>query len=256
MRLTTVGTGTAAPHARRVCAGHLVEAGAARLLLDCGPGVVHRLAGLGLRWDTITHVALSHFDNDHIGDLVTLAVAWRWGQLPPRTTPVEVLGPAGTGALVERLAAALWDKLRDPGYPLGVRELGDGEAAELGDGVRIRARKVPHTPESIAYSIERGGRRLVYTGDTGADDGLAAWAAGADVLLAECSLPATMGMPSHLTPEQVGALAARAAPGLLVLTHFYPPVEQVDVRGIVAAAGYAGPVVLADDGWGTEIEER
>lgn len=255
MRLTTVGTGTAAPHPRRVGAGHLVEAGAARLLLDCGPGVVHRMAALGLPWGTITHVALSHFDNDHVGDLVTLAVAWRWGQLPPRTAAAEVVGPPGTTALVERLAAALWDKLLAPGYPLSVRELADGAAAELGDGVRVRARKVPHTPESVAYSIERGGRRIVYTGDTGADDGLAAWAGGADVLLAECSLPASMAVPSHLTPEQAGALAARAGPGRLVLTHFYPPVEQVDVRGIVAAAGYAGPVVLAEDGWSTEIEE-
>ncbi len=255
MRLTAVGTGTAAPHPRRVCAGHFVEAGSVRLLLDCGSGVVHRMAALGVPWSSISHVAITHFDNDHIADLVTLAVAWRWGQLPARTAPVEILGPPGTAALVQRLGAALWDKLADPGYALSVREIAAGDGVELGDGVRLAARKVPHTPESVAYSVERGGRRIVYTGDTGADDGLADWAAGCDLLLCECSLPAAMAMPTHLTPEQAGALAARAAPALLALTHFYYPVEQVDVPAIVAAAGYRGPVVLAEDGWSTEIEE-
>ena len=46
-----------------------------------------------------------------------------------------------------------------------------------------------------------------------------------------------------------------AGPGMLVLTHFYPPVEAVDIRGIVAER-YAGPVVLAFDGWSTVIEDR
>jgi len=39
-----------------------------------------------------------------------------------------------------------------------------------------------------------------------------------------------------------------------VLTHFYPPVERVDVRALVGAH-YAGPVTLADDGSTFEIEE-
>jgi ribonuclease BN (tRNA processing enzyme) len=255
MRLTTVGTGAAAPTPHRVCAGHLVEAGDARLLLDCGSGVVHRMAELGLRWADITHVALTHFDNDHVSDVATLVVAWRWGQLPARSAPAEIIGPPGTRAFLERLAAALWDKLLAPGFPVEVRELAPGDAWELPGGARISARKVPHTPESVAYSVERGGRRLVYTGDTGPDPELGGWAAGCDVLLCECSLPAALATPSHLTPEGCAEIAARATPGHLALTHFYPPVEQVDVRGIVATR-YRGPVTLASDGWSIELEER
>lgn len=252
MRLTTVGTGAAAPDARRVNAGHLVEAGAVRLLLDCGSAVVHRMASLGAEWQAITHVAITHFDADHVSDLATLFVAWRWGQLPARTAPVTVLGPPGTGALMERIAGALWDKLLAPGYPVEVRELSPGESVDLG-GVRLACLKVPHTAESVAYSVEHGGRRIVYTGDTAPDAALGAWAHGCDVLLAECSLPAEMAVPSHLTPEQVGALAAAARPGLLVLTHFYPPVERVDVRSIVARH-FDGPVVLAHDGWQLDLD--
>jgi ribonuclease BN (tRNA processing enzyme) len=106
----------------------------------------------------------------------------------------------------------------------------------------------------VAYSIERGGRRIVYTGDTGYDPMFAEWAHGTDVLLCECSLPVDMAIAEHLTPEQCGALAAAALPGHLVLTHFYPPVERIDVRAAVAMH-YAGPVTLADDGSTFEIEE-
>ena len=254
MRLTTLGTGTAAPSPSRVNAGHLLEAGGVRLLLDCGSGVVYRMASLGVDWRTITHLAITHFHADHVSDVATLLVAWRHGQLPARTAPATIFGPPGTAALIDRLAAALWKDLASPGYPLHVAELPFGGEAELAPGLRLATTKVPHTEESVAYSIEHGGRRVVYTGDTAFDPALGAWAQGCDVLLCECSLPRAMAVPSHLTPEECGALAAIARPRTLALTHFYPPVEQVDVRAAVAER-FHGEVVLATDGWSTEIED-
>ena len=254
MRLTTVGTGTISLAAGRACAGHLVEAGAVRLLMDCGPGVAHRMAALGIDWWSLTHVAFTHFHLDHVADFATLSFAWRYARLPGREQPLTLVGPPGTRALLERIAAAHGPWLTEPAYPFTVVELAPGEALDLGDGVRLEARKVPHTPESVAYSVEHGRRRVVYTGDTGFDPGLAEWASGCDVLLCECSLPTEMAIPTHLTPEQCGALAAAALPKHLVLTHFYPPVERVDVRAIVGAH-YAGPITLASDGSTFEIEE-
>ena len=254
MRLVTLGTGTVALTGARVCAGHLVEAGAVRLLLDCGSGITHRLAELQVQWREITHVAITHFHTDHIGDLPTLVFAWKYGDRPGRSAPLTLIGPHGLVDQLERLAGAFGEWLREPGFPLTVVELDAGGSLELGDGVRLRATKVPHTPESVAYSIERGGRRIVYTGDTGYDPMLAEWARGTDVLLCECSLPVDMAIAEHLTPEQCGALAAAALPGHLVLTHFYPPVERIDVRAAVAMH-YAGPITLADDGSTFEIEE-
>jgi ribonuclease BN (tRNA processing enzyme) len=249
MRLVTVGTGAAAPSATRVQAGHLVEAGDVLLLMDCGSGISHRLATLALPWSGITHLALTHFHADHTSDLATVMVAWRYGQLPPRSAPLTIVGPPGTRALLDRLAAALWPAMLEPGFPVTVIEQARGTTLPLGGGVALASHPVPHTPESVAYSVEHGGRRLVYTGDTAPDAAvLGAWAAGCDLLLAECSLPMAMAVPSHLTPEQVGELAAVARPGLLVLTHLYPPVEQVDILALVAAR-WAGPTVIAHDGW-------
>src|SRR4029434_2427685 len=100
MKITTVGTGTAAPHAKRVQSGALIEVGAVRLLIDCGSAVVTRMAELGIRWQDITHVANTHFHADHTSDLATLIYAWRYGQLPPKTDPVELIGPPGFNALM------------------------------------------------------------------------------------------------------------------------------------------------------------
>lgn len=254
MRLTTLGTGTISLTADRVRAGHLVEAGDVRLLLDVGSGITHRLAGTGVDWWGITHVALTHFHADHYGDLPTLLFAWRYARLPGRDQPLAVIGPVGTRLLLDRLAEAFGEWVTAPGFPLTVHEIASGEAIELGSGVRLSARQVPHTAESVAYSVEHEGVRLVYTGDTGVDDSLGPWAAGCDLLLAECSLPERLAIPTHLTPERCGDLAAVARPGRFVLTHFYPPVLDEDITAIVGTK-YGGPVMLAHDGWQIDIED-
>ena len=255
MRLTTIGTGTAAPSASRVCSGHLVEARDARLLLDCGSGVVFRMAQRGIDWMGITHLALTHFHADHTTDIATLLFAWRYGAIPWRTAPIDIYGPPGTTDLLGRLDAAFGGSFRMLGFEIRVHDVAEGERVTVTEGMEIASHKVPHTPESVAYCIECEGRRMIYTGDTGPDEALGQWAAGCDLLLAECSLPESMRMATHLTPEGCGELAARAGTRHLVLTHFYPPVELVDIRAIVAER-FAGAVTLAGDGWSTDIEER
>jgi len=248
MKVTTLGTGTIALTPARVRAGHLLETGSVRLLLDCGSGVLQRLADHHVPWMTITHVALTHFHIDHLGDLPSLIFAWRHGDLPARTAPVEIIGPVGTRALLDRLAAGFGGWVTEPGFPLTVREIDFGGEIPLAEGVALACRKVPHTDESVAYSITHEGNRVVYTGDTGFDEGLAEWAAGCDLLLCECSLPATMAIPEHLTPEQCAAIGKLARPRLLALTHLYPPLDRTDVLGTVKAT-FDGHVIVTYDGW-------
>jgi len=255
IRFTTLGTGTVALNGERSCAGYLYEADDVRLLLDCGSGITRRLAELGVAWPAITHVAFTHFHIDHHGDFPTLVFAWKYGQLPPRSAPLDIIGPVGTRALIERLAAAYGDWLLIPGFPVTIREIAPAEAIQLTGSVRISAFKVPHTEESVAYSIEHGGRRVVYTGDTGPDDALGDWARACSLLVCECSLPAAMAIKEHLTPEQCAALAARAQPKHVVLSHFYPPVERVDIHATMAAQ-YDGPVTLSRDGWYIDLEDE
>ncbi len=226
MRLTTVGTGTAAPHPLRVQSATYVEVDDVRLLIDCGSGAVFRMAGLGVPWSGITHIALTHFHADHTSDLATLLFAWRWGQLPPRSAPATIVGPVGTLELVQRHAMALGLSMLEAIPELRIMELAPGDALSLSASCSMEARKVPHTDESVAYSVTSGAVRLVVSGDTAFDEGFADWAGGCDVLVCECSLPDSLAHATHLTPRQCGAVAAITQPKLLALTHFYPPVEQ------------------------------
>lgn len=261
LRFRALGTGTVALSPARGCAGYLLEAGDVRLLIDCGSGVTRRLAELGIEWQRITHVAITHFHLDHYADLPTLFYAFRYGMLPVRSAPLEIIGPVGTKALLEEMAGVYGTFMTTPVYPQTIREIEPGEVIELATRrpddppTRLSAFKTPHTAESVAYSMSLGRRRVVYTGDTGVSPELGEWAKGSDLLVAECSLPAHMAIPEHLTPEQVGELGRIAQPGMLALTHFYPPVEQVDVVGLVRRS-YAGPLTLAHDGWVFEIEEH
>ena len=253
MKITILGTGTIAFSPTRSCSGYYLEAGEAKVLMDCGSGTCRRLAELGIPWQALTHVVLTHFHVDHHQDLPTLIFAGRYGMLPPRSAPLNVIGPAGTASLLQRLAVAYGDWVTAPGYEIRVRELAPGESLDLG-GARLDCATVPHTAESVAYSIVEGRRRIVYSGDTGFDPAFAAWARGSDLLILECSLPKSMAIPEHLVPEECGEIGRLAAPALLALTHLYPPVEGVDIAAIVRAS-HPGPLVIASDGWNMEITD-
>lgn len=247
MLLVVIGSGTVAPSARRTAPAHWVEAGATRLLLDCGAGTLHRAAALDLPWHTVQHIAITHFHVDHWGELPHFLFALRWGIEPARSAPLVLWGPAGLRERLGALARGFGDWVLEPGFPLAIRELAPGAAAALADDVTLECHATPHTDESLAYAVRHAGCRLVYTGDTGPSDALARWAAGCDLLLAECSLPEERAIDVHLTPSRAGAMARDAQAKCLVLTHFYPAAEPVDAARL-AGQVFDGRVTAARDG--------
>jgi ribonuclease BN (tRNA processing enzyme) len=245
--LTVLGSGTVAPSARRVAASYVVAAGDTLLMLDCGAGTLHRAALYGVPWHAVTHVALTHYHVDHWGELPHLLFALRWGIEPSRRAPLTLLGPHGLADRLRHLSAAFGEWVTEPGYPLEPVELPAAGQRALGSGVTLEWMPTPHTDESIAYAVTYGGRRLVYTGDTGVSAELARWAHECDLLVAECSLPDDRAMAIHLTPSQAGALARDARAKSLILTHFYPPVEAAQPARR-AGETYGGPIAAAADG--------
>jgi ribonuclease BN (tRNA processing enzyme) len=247
MQLVVLGSGTVAPTAERTAPAHWVETGPVKLLLDCGAGTMLRAAEFEVPWATVTHLAITHFHPDHWGELAPYLFALRWGVEPPRSAPLTLLGPPGMRLRLDRLAGAFGDWVAEPEFPLEVVEIAPGDAVELAAGVTLEACDTPHTPESVAYAVRTGDAHLVYTGDTGPSDALAQWAAGCDLLLAECSLPDERAVELHLTPTQAGALARAAGARRLVLTHFYPVFGATDPAE-VAARQFDGEIVAAQDG--------
>ena len=88
MRLTVLGSGTAVPVPDRFPAGYLVERGASKVLVDCGPGSLRRLAQAGVSPAELDAVLLTHYHTDHCADLAALLFALRSPHLrarPPLT---------------------------------------------------------------------------------------------------------------------------------------------------------------------------
>lgn len=254
MRLTVLGSGTLLPDDRRRSPAHLVETGGAHVLLDCGAGTLHGFDRHRVAWPGITHVALSHFHTDHVGDLAPLLFALEHGVRPSRDAPLFVLGPPGLRAFLRHLAAAHGEFVTDPGFPLELVELQrSGRWRDPRGRVTLSAHPTPHTDASVAYRVEGDDGAVGYTGDTGPSDGLGAFLAGVEVLVSECSVADPPEVANHLSPATVAELARRATPELLLLTHLYPPLRPHRVPRLVAEAGYQGRVVVARDGTTVDV---
>lgn len=247
MQVTVLGSGTAAPEPDRACSGYWVRTRGARLLLDCGPGVVHRLAALGLPWPRLDHVVLSHFHNDHSGDLPMLLFALKWGVRERRSAPLTIWAPQGIQERLRAMRAAFGDHVEDPGFPVLVREIAPGDSFQAGD-ITVAAARTYHTDASLAYLLEADGARLGYTGDTGPTPGLAGFLAGCGLLIAECSLPDDEAIDTHLSPGTLAELARESAPGRLLVTHVYPQLDAIGVLDRIRESGWAGELVRASDG--------
>ena len=253
LRYTCLGSGVLLPDDEHRSAAHLVEAGDVRLLMDCGAGTLHGFDRRGVAWGDLTHLALTHFHADHVGDVAALLFALQHGLSPEREVPLEVLGPPGTRAFMDALEAGFGAWVARRSFPVAVHELAPGGRTVLGEGVVLRSHPTPHTDASVAYRVETEDGVVGYTGDTGPSDEVGAFLAGADLLVAECSHPEALGHDNHLTPTSVAALARTADPAFLLLTHVYPTLERDGLVERVRAAGYAGEAALAADGLAIDV---
>jgi len=249
MEVHVVGSGTLLPDDRHRSAGHLLRWDGGHLLLDCGSGVLHGFARDGLDWRSLSHVAVSHFHTDHVGDLPALFWAWTHGvpegEAPPRT----LIGPVGTRGFLDALRIAHGEYILEPGSPLEVIELRAGDGWEDPNaGFRIRCHDARHSPEALAYRVEAGGVAVGYTGDTGPHPPLGGFFRGVDLLISECAVEDAAEVDIHLSPASAAELAVAADPGILVLTHRYPEVERRGLSDRMRALGVRGRVLVAEDG--------
>ena len=120
-------------------------------------------------------------------------------------------------------------------------------------------------PSGLAFRVEAGGRSYVFTGDTGVSANLEKLSKDADVLITEVVDPNAIAVSvhrrdgssesvdslvtsittNHLSPDQIGEIAARAGVKKVVLTHYVGFTASSDISGLCSR--YDGPVVLAND---------
>jgi len=269
-RLIVLGSGTPVPDPDRAGPAYAITYGTRVFLFDAGAGVMRRVAAAGLPIDGMTAVFLTHLHSDHtLGLPDVIHTTWVMG----RSRVMPVTGPPGLKAMVGHLQSA-WiedvvlrtegtERGRRGGQRVDARETTGGIVYDSA-GIRIRAIPVPHGgwPVSFAFRIDTPDRSIVLGGDTAPSSALEEASRGVDLLVHEVYASTRVAPENrpggelwpqylrefHTSDEELGAMAARAQPKRLILSHVLRmggTMEEV-VAG-VRRGGYRGTAVVAND---------
>jgi ribonuclease BN (tRNA processing enzyme) len=264
MRLTVLGKSPAWQDAGGACSGYLIEDSDTRVLLDCGNGVFGKLRER-LDYVDVDAVVISHLHADHFLDLVPFSYALTYA---PRQQPVpvdrwpgtddparpELHVPPGATATFRRVVGS-WgnEDLIEKAFAL--REYDAATTLEIGS-LRVSFQAVPHFTETYAMCISSSDRpgQIIYGADSSPTDALNEFAAGADLILVEATLPRPErnGKRGHLTPGEAGSQARAAAARRLVLVHISDELDADWARS-QAEQAFGGPVEVAAEGATFEV---
>ena len=266
-----LGTGTPNPDPERSGPATAVIAGGQAYLVDCGPGVVRRAEaawqrGIGeLEMAGLTRLFVTHLHSDHTAGYADLILTpWVLG----REQPLEVYGPPGIKSMTDHILAAYAEDIdirlhgNQPQNETGIRveahEIASGEIYE-DENIKVTAFAVPHGTwnHAFGFRFDTADRSVVITGDTTPSDSVVEACSGCDVLVHEVYAKAGFaGRPpdwqayhkaAHTSGVELGEIAARAQPKLLVLYHqlMWGATEEELMAEI--RRSFDGEVVFADD---------
>lgn len=242
MKITILGSGTAAPRIKRNMSGYLLETDSKKILIDSGAGTIRQLLKIKTSLLDINHIFYTHFHNDHINDLPAIIFSNNYGNFRKKT--LNLYGPKG----FKKYYGILMEKILNVGrlhYKINIKEMKDNSKVKI-NNITISSKRTKHTENSVAYRVESNNKAIVYTGDTDFSNKIVEIAKNADLLILECSFPDEKKTKGHLTPSLAGTIARKAKVKKLVLTHFYPECDLVDIKA-QCSKEYKGKIVLAKD---------
>ncbi|MFQ5485126.1 MAG: MBL fold metallo-hydrolase [Desulfobacterales bacterium] len=246
--VTILGSGTCVPSLKRSACSVLMNIGDTKLLFDAGPGTMRRLLESGTTIFDIAFIFFSHLHPDHTGELVPFLFATKYPNEHQRKIPLHILSGKGFSTMHKGLKSVYGSWIEQAPDLLKITELDNkGPDFREFDNFRVDSRPTEHNEESIAFRITgKGGRSVVYSGDTDFNENLVALAADADLFICESAFPDRFKVKGHLTPSLAGEIASRANVGKLILTHFYPECDNVNIEKECRKT-YNGPLILAND---------
>jgi ribonuclease BN (tRNA processing enzyme) len=273
----------------RASSSYLVwTGGTAVVLVDAGGGSALRFGESGADVAHLKVVLLTHLHADHTSDLPALFLS---AHFEARTLPLPVFGPPGAGPFPStteflddlfgkshgawRYLTALFDDAPSAPPPdetsghapadlfrstfrLEPHDVTAGDTPVRvfeTDGLTVDAVRVDHgVGSALAWRIEVGGKRIVFSGDTGGHgDSLQRLAENADIFIAHnatsrTSYPATIAI--LMTPSRIGEIAAAADVKRLVLSHRMQETlgkaHEAQTRDDIRAH-FHGPLAFAND---------
>lgn len=248
MRLTILGRSPASPNPGEACAGYLLEAAGARVLLDIGPGVVAQLLRRN-RPEELDAVVISHMHADHMLDLVTLRYVYPWRPRPTEERLRVVLPPGSAEQMLDLARGVGSARHFEDTFRLSEH---DGTSEFSFGNLSLQPIETQHYIPCWGFRTEADGRRFAYTADTAPCTGLTDLADDVDLLLSEATLrtleedAAPPEPRGHLLPAEAGAIARDGGARRLMLTHL--PVFGTDGAWARDAAveAYGGDVEVAE----------
>jgi len=243
-------------------------------LVDFGPGVVRQATAMapsnggsvaGLEVDKLAYAFLTHLHSDHTLGLPDLLLT-PW--VLERDRPLELYGPEGTEAMAEHILKAYdadikyrlygLEPANNQGWRVNVHTIDEGLIFQ-DENVKVEAFRVRHGtwPSAFGYRFTTPDRVIVISGDAAPDATLEEYAKDADILIHE--VYSVEGFQrrdpywqkyhstNHTSSHELGEIASRAKPKLLVLYHilFWGASEETVLREV--REKYSGEVVLGND---------
>lgn len=245
-----------------------------RVVVDCGLGVTRGLVDQGMALKDLDQIVITHLHSDHYLELGPLLhTAWVAGL----KTPVTVHGPEGLAEYWTHFLASMQNdiaiRIEDEGRPDLARlvhfKVVDPTRGFTIGPLTVRAMATLHPPVTCyAYRFESAGKSVVFSGDTSYIPEMAAFAAGADLLIHEAmlgeALPALMArigngddrlmhhwLRAHTLAADAARIAAAAGVKALALNHLIPSDDpafgEAEWQASIAA-DWSGPFYLGHDG--------
>ena len=272
-QVVILGTGTPRPIPDRSGPAVCIAVGNSAYLVDFGPGVVRRATeaarkGIAACAPTNLKIAFStHLHSDHTAGLSDLYLT---PAVVGRHAPLVLYGPAGLADMARHIREAYAKDFQvrteglergDPkAYEIVVHEIQPGVVYKDAN-VIVTAFLVKHGSwdQAFGYRFDTPGRSIVLSGDTSPADSVAQACHGCDLLLHELyydreyvsdprpAWPQDL-RSFHTSAAELGAIATKAHPGLLVLYHQVIQPQDTDeelVREVQST--YKGKVVSAHD---------
>ena len=273
-KLIVLGSGTPNPDPNRAGSAYAVVVNETPYLIDFGPGVIRRAASLSPPWGgkieamtvkNFEHAFLTHIHSDHSAGLADLLLTpWIMG----RDKKLNLYGPKG----LEQMASSTLEAFEDDinyriygtqpsnkiGYKFNFYLLTEGLIYQ-DENVSVEAFTVPHGSFDDAYGFRftTKDKVIVFSGDTGPSKTLEKFAAGADILVHEVYSNAGFLKKTkdwqiyhqghHTSTFEVGEIASRAKPKLLLLSHILFWGSTADEILKETQSTYKGEIKIAED---------
>ena len=272
-QIVLLGTGTPRPDPKRSGPATAIVVNGTAYLVDAGPGVVRRAQAAvdngikGLAVASLQTAFITHLHSDHTVGLPDLIfTSWVQG----RHVPLQLYGPPGISEMAKHILLA-WQADIDI-RTKGERRDGTGATVEAHDvkpgriyqdaNLAVTAFPVRHGDvPAYGYRFDTADRSVVITGDTSPSPEVIDNCRKCDVLIheayAEDYRPADMAgwiayrAKHHTTTTQLGELAAKAQPGLLIVYHrgIGPAGREISDQRYLEEIGrtFKGRVVIGQD---------